>query len=39
MNLVCHELSRAANDAESTAIDDIVKDSDLLVLSLSYKDS
>lgn len=37
MKLVCHELSQAANDAESTAMDDLVKDSDRLVLSLSAK--
>ena len=32
MKLVCHELSQAANDAESTTMDDIVRDSDRLVM-------
>ena len=31
MKLVCHELSQVANDVESTAMDDIVRDSYLLV--------
>ena len=32
MKLVCHELSQAANDAESIAMDDIVRDSDRLMM-------
>ena len=37
MKLVCHELTQAANDAESTKMDDLVRDSDRLVMSLSAK--
>eukprot|EP01018_Ginkgo_biloba_P025074 Gb_07660 [translate_table: standard] len=37
MKLVCHELSQAANDTESTAMDDLVKDADRLVLCLTTK--
>ena len=37
MKLVCHELSKAANDAESTIMYDLVRDSDRLVMSLSAK--
>ena len=32
MKLVCRELSQDANDVESTAMDDIVRDSDRLVM-------
>ena len=37
MKLVCHELSQAANDAERKTMDDLVRDSDRLVMSLSTK--
>ena len=37
MNLVCHELSQAVNDAEITAMDGPMRDSDHLVMSLSTK--
>lgn len=37
MKLVCHELSQAANDAESAVMDDLVKDSDRLVSCLTGK--
>ena len=32
MKLVCHELSQATNDVESTTMDDIVRDSDCHVM-------
>ncbi|KAH7416157.1 hypothetical protein KP509_14G078100 [Ceratopteris richardii] len=37
MKLVCHELSQAAGDADNTLVDDIVKDADRLVFSLTKK--
>lgn len=37
MKLVCHELNQAAGDTESTSIDDIAKDADRLVFSLTKK--
>ena len=37
MKLICHELSQVANDAESIAMDDLVRVSDRLVMSLSTK--
>ena len=39
MKLVCHELSQAANDAERKTMDDLVRDSDRLVMSLSIKEN
>ena len=37
MKLVCHELSQVANDAERKTMDDLVRDSDRLVMSLLAK--
>ncbi|KAI5081631.1 hypothetical protein GOP47_0001374 [Adiantum capillus-veneris] len=37
MKLVCHELNQAAGDTESPLIDDIAKDADRLVFSLTKK--
>lgn len=37
MKLVCHELNQAAGDTESTSLDDIAKDADRLVFSLTKK--
>ncbi|KAF9590616.1 hypothetical protein IFM89_035934 [Coptis chinensis] len=37
MKVVCHELAQATNDPESTAMDDLIKDADKLVLCLATK--
>ena len=37
MKLVCHELIQVVNDADITAMDDLVRDLDHLVMSLSAK--
>ncbi|XP_077250058.1 protein MOR1-like isoform X3 [Tasmannia lanceolata] len=37
MKVVCHELTQASSDPESTTMDDLVKDADRLVASLATK--
>ncbi|KAG9440986.1 hypothetical protein H6P81_016840 [Aristolochia fimbriata] len=37
MKVVCHELAQAANDPESSTMDDVVKDADKLVACLASK--
>ncbi|KAL7242510.1 hypothetical protein ACSBR1_014978 [Camellia fascicularis] len=37
MKVVCHELAQATNDPEGSAMDDVVKDADRLVLCLANK--
>lgn len=37
MKLVCHELNQAAGDAENVLLDDLAKDADRLVFSLTKK--
>jgi hypothetical protein len=37
MKLVCHELNQAGADPEGSSLDDISKDADRLVLSLTKK--
>lgn len=37
MKVVCHELAQATNDAEGSAMDELVKDADKLVSCLANK--